>query len=131
MSNIHELLLKIRESKGFSLREAAKRSGLSHSYIDIMEKGIHPKSKSPILPSPESLKAIAKAYNYDYEELMIAAGHIEESKKEQEEYPLPKNQYDWIVKEAEAEFGVSLRDDPVVEGAVRELVRRLAEMKKK
>jgi len=130
LSDIHQLLTKIRTNRGLSLREAAKRSGLSHSYIDILEKGFHPKTKSPVQPSPDSLKALSKAYGYPYEELMKTAGYLDEE-KESDEYPLPQNQYEWIVKEAEKEFGVSLRDDPVVEEAVRDLVRRLAQMKQK
>jgi hypothetical protein len=35
-----------------------------------------------------------------------------------------------IIKEAEAIHGVSLRDDPVVESAVRDLMNTLARMKK-
>jgi len=69
----------VRKEKGWSLREAAERSGLSHSYIAAVEKGIHPTTKAPIKPSPDSLKAFAKAYNIDYEELLRLAGFLEET----------------------------------------------------
>lgn len=77
MSTIGGFIKQLREGKGLSLREAAKRSGLSHSYIDSIEKGMHPKTKAPITPSPESLRSLSKAYNYPYEELMKIAGHID------------------------------------------------------
>lgn len=127
MEDIHTLLKSIRERKGFSLREAAKRSGLSHSYIDSLEKGVHPKTKSPIKPSPHSLKALSVAYQYEYEKLMEVADYIEKD----EEYPVERSELDRIIKEAESKYNVNLRDDPDVNEAVRELIHSLAKMKKK
>ncbi|CAH1205836.1 hypothetical protein PAECIP111893_02434 [Paenibacillus plantiphilus] len=127
--NITEMLKMAREKRGISLREAAKRSGLSHSYIDSLEKGIHPATKTPIRPSPLSLKSLSEAYNCDYMELMQAAGYIEENEKENA-YTLPESIYEQVIKEAEENYGVSLRDDPVVNSAVRELILSLAKMKK-
>ncbi|MMZ61803.1 helix-turn-helix protein [compost metagenome] len=130
MSNINELLTKIREDQGISLREAARRSGLSHSYIDSLEKGVHPKTKAPIKPSPDSLKALAVAYNYNYIQLMNAAGYVEEVKGPSE-YKLPESEMDRVIREAEEHYGVNLRDDPDVNEAVKELIHTLAKMKKK
>ena len=76
MSEIGEFLKKLRGK--MSLREAAERSGLSHSYIRSLENGKHPNTGAPITPSPESLRALSKAYRYPYEELMVKAGHIKE-----------------------------------------------------
>ena len=130
MVDIHTLLREIRLERNLSLREAAKRSGLSHSYIDSLEKGVHPKTKAPLKPSPDSLKALASAYNYNYIDLMNAAGYVDE---EEERTPntLPESEIDRVIREAEAHYGVSLRDDPDVNEAVRELIHSLAKMKKK
>jgi transcriptional regulator with XRE-family HTH domain len=65
-----------------SLREAAEKSGLSHSYIDSLEKGRHPNTGAPITPSPDSLRSLSKAYNYSYDELMRLAGHMREENKD-------------------------------------------------
>lgn len=75
MSAIGEFLKKIRGD--MPLREAAKRSGLSHSYISSVENDKHPTTKAPVKPSPDSLKRLAKAYNHSYEELMKIAGYYE------------------------------------------------------
>jgi SOS regulatory protein LexA len=85
VSDLGELLKKLRGKK--SLREASKLSGLSYSYISSLEKGEHPKTKANIQASPESLKALSKAYNYSYTDLMQAAGYIdtENMKKRSEE----------------------------------------------
>lgn len=130
MDTIGDILRKIREKRGLSLREAARRSGLSHSYINAIEKGKHPKTKVPIRPSPETLDSLSKAYNVSYQELMIAAGYWEGNQKESIN-SLSDNVFDHIVREAEKELGVTLRDDPEVYGAVRDLVWRLARMKKR
>lgn len=130
MDAIGDFLRRIREEKGLSLREAAKRSGLSHSYINAVERGKHPKTKAPIRPSPETLAGLSKAYNVPYQELMIAAGYWDDNQKESG-FALSEKTFDHIVSEAEKELGVNLRDDPEVYGAVRDLVWRLARMKKR
>jgi transcriptional regulator with XRE-family HTH domain len=69
-----------------SLREAAAKSGLSHTYIRDIELGMNRKSKTPIKPSVETLKCLAEAYNYPYEDLLKKAGYLNdltEEKKEQ------------------------------------------------
>lgn len=66
----------LRELRGkMSLREASERSGLSHSYIRYLENGKRPGTNTPINPTPETLRALAKAYNYSYKELMVLAGY--------------------------------------------------------
>lgn len=75
MYELGELLTKLRGN--LSLREVAKRSGLSYSYISSLEKGKHPKTGAPINPTPETLKSLSKVYNYDYNKLMKMAGYIE------------------------------------------------------
>jgi transcriptional regulator with XRE-family HTH domain len=75
-----ELLKRLRGK--LSLREAAKRSGLSYSYISSLEKGKHPRTGAPINPTPDILRSLAKAYNYPHEELMMLAGHLDKETKD-------------------------------------------------
>ena len=77
LTELGDLLRKLRGD--LSLREAARRSGLSYSYISSLESGKHPRTGIPIKPSPDSIKNLAKAYHYDAIELMKMAGHIETS----------------------------------------------------
>jgi transcriptional regulator with XRE-family HTH domain len=78
MSNLGELFRQIRVSKNWSIREAARRMGISYSYLSILEKGIDPRTGKDSLPKPDTLRIISKAYDYPYEELMKAAGYINE-----------------------------------------------------
>lgn len=84
MQDLGRILKDLRGK--LSLREAAKRSGLSYSYISSLENGKHPRTGAPINPTPDILRNLSNAYNYPYEELMKVAGYLsdegEEVKKE-------------------------------------------------
>lgn len=81
VSEIGEFLRGLRGK--MSLRDASHKSGLSHSYIAALEQDKRPGTNSPINPSPDSLKRLAEAYGYPYEELMKKAGYISEEKQDQ------------------------------------------------
>ncbi|WP_142829013.1 helix-turn-helix domain-containing protein [Planococcus soli] len=66
-----EKLTEIRKSKNLSLREAAKRSKISHPYLSQLESGKNKK------PSPEIIRKLADGLNYSYNELMDLAGYGE------------------------------------------------------
>ncbi|MNW61722.1 hypothetical protein D3C74_398030 [compost metagenome] len=91
---------------------------------------MHPKTKGPIKPSPDSLEALSAAYNYDYILLMNAAGYVNEI-TDSNEYNLSESETDRVIREAEEHYGVNLRDDPDVNSALRELIHTLARMKSK
>ncbi|GAE89278.1 helix-turn-helix domain-containing protein [Acetivibrio straminisolvens] len=76
MSNLGKLFKEIRLSKKWSIRQAAKKMGISYSYLSILERGVDPRTGKDSNPKPETLKIISKAYNYPYEELMKAAGYL-------------------------------------------------------
>ncbi|WP_174615246.1 helix-turn-helix domain-containing protein [Virgibacillus ihumii] len=76
MSEIGKLLKELRGKE--SLREASKRIGISHTYLDTIEKGYDKRSGKNVKPTPDTLKLIAKAYYYSYDKLLVMAGYIEE-----------------------------------------------------
>lgn len=77
MSELGDYLKKLRGN--VSLREASKRSGISHSYINSLESGTHPRTGAPINPTPDILRGLAKAYNHSYDDLMKLAGYSDET----------------------------------------------------
>ncbi|MGB9803494.1 helix-turn-helix domain-containing protein [Desulfofundulus sp.] len=81
---LSKLLRKLRGDE--PLRDIAKKSGISHTYLSMLEKGVDPRSGKEIKPSVEVLQKLAKTYNYPYEKLLEAAGYIESSSTPQ---PLP------------------------------------------
>lgn len=84
MNNLGELLKTLRGNK--SLREVAEITELSHTYISDIEKGYRRGSKKTINPSPDTLKRLAEAYDYDYEKLMREAGYLEEAEESDGEF---------------------------------------------
>lgn len=105
MADINDFLRELRGK--MSLREAAQRSGLSHSYIAALEQNKRPGSNGPISPSPESLKRLAEAYRYPYEELMKKAGYIDQGNKEE----VDKDAVDKFIEYLDLE----LTDDEIIE----------------
>jgi transcriptional regulator with XRE-family HTH domain len=75
--HIGVVLKRVREDLKLSMREVARRSGLSYSYISTLEAGKHPKTKAPINPSPDVLKRLSEVYHCSYETLMEKAGYIQ------------------------------------------------------
>lgn len=80
MSEIGKLLRELRGSE--SLREASKRIGISHTYLDTIEKGYDKRSGKEVNPSPDTLRLISKAYSYPYKKLLILAGYIEDNNED-------------------------------------------------
>jgi transcriptional regulator with XRE-family HTH domain len=80
MQELGSLLRQLRDRE--SLRDVSNRSGISHTYLGVIEKGIDQRSGSPVKPTPETLKTLAKAYNYPYEELMKRAGYLREDNED-------------------------------------------------
>lgn len=62
---------KLRDERNLSLRQVDLYSGVSNSYLSMLENG---KRK---IPSPDVLKKLAEAYKVDYNQLMEKAGYID------------------------------------------------------
>ncbi|WP_103108815.1 helix-turn-helix domain-containing protein [Brevibacillus reuszeri] len=76
IKRIGDLLKGLRGDR--SLREIERISGVSHTYLSSLEKGVDPRSGNPITPTPETLNKLSKAYNFSYRQLMKLAGYLDE-----------------------------------------------------
>ena len=69
----------IRKYRGNqSLREFAKKCGISHTHLDSIEKGIDPRSGKSVRVTIDTLEKIAKAMNMTINELLIKSGEVSE-----------------------------------------------------
>lgn len=67
----------IRKYRGKqSLREFAKKCGISHTHLDSIEKGIDPRSGKSVRVTIDTLEKIAKAMNMTINELLINSGEV-------------------------------------------------------
>jgi transcriptional regulator with XRE-family HTH domain len=88
MNNLGELFRQIRISKNWSIREAARKMSISYSYLSVLEKGIDPRTGKDSNPKPDTLRLISKAYDYPYEELMKAAGYLNDNNMTENSFDL-------------------------------------------
>jgi transcriptional regulator with XRE-family HTH domain len=75
---IGQAIRKQRDNKQLSLREFAKACGLSHSYIDSLEKGFDRRNGKPVSPTIDTLEKIATGLGLSLGELLTNAGIIQE-----------------------------------------------------
>jgi transcriptional regulator with XRE-family HTH domain len=116
MSVLGDRLKEEREKRGWSQVLVSKKLGLKRSstYAN-WEYGIRE-------PDLDMLQKLADLYEVSIEGL--------NGRNEKEsDFSLPEDVILNVIKEAEAEYKVNLRDDPVVESAVRDLIHNLAKMK--
>jgi len=63
-------LRQLRENKDYSINQLALYSGISAAHISRLERGLRP------IPSPDTIRKLAKPLGITYEELMKAAGYL-------------------------------------------------------
>jgi len=72
MDNFGEYLKTLRTEQKLSLREAEQLSGVSNSYLGMIERGRRP------IPSADVLKKLAPVYDVPVRDLLQAAGYLKE-----------------------------------------------------
>ncbi|MBU6949283.1 helix-turn-helix domain-containing protein [Staphylococcus haemolyticus] len=66
---------KLKELRGDrSIREASRNIGISHTYLDSLEKGIDPRTGKERKPTIEVIHKLSKYYNVDFFDLSRLAG---------------------------------------------------------
>lgn len=81
MKTLGEIIKEYRQENSLSLREFSKKCGLSHTYIDKLEKGVDPRSGKPVEPTIDVLEKVSSALSINLQELLILIGKIESTSK--------------------------------------------------
>ena len=76
MSKFAQILREKRAAMNLSLRSAAELIGISHTYLDKLEKGIDSRTGVSNKPTPDTLKLISDTYNINYIDLLKYCGYI-------------------------------------------------------
>ena len=74
MNELGNYLLNVRKDRRLSLKKVEQLAGVSNAYLSQLERG----RRNP--PHPDILKKLAKAYEVPLNELLDAAGYLEEQK---------------------------------------------------
>jgi len=72
MESFGNYVRRLRKSKGLTLKQVENQAKVSNAYISQIERGL----RNP--PHPDILKRLAKAYDVQHRELLVAAGYLEE-----------------------------------------------------
>jgi|SRR5579864_9401204 len=65
-------LRELRHRRGLSLKQVEREAGVSNAYLSQIERGL----RKP--PHPDILKRLAKVYDVPPNDLLIAAGYVED-----------------------------------------------------
>lgn len=74
MNELGSYLKELRGKK--SLRDVQKDTGISHTYLSTLEKGIDPRTNKPREPSFDTLKKLSDYYDVSYIDLLSKAGYV-------------------------------------------------------
>lgn len=69
-----EIIINYRNEHGISMREFARKCGLSNSYVSMLERGFDGRGK-PIVPSIETIDAVAKGCGDSFENIFNKLDH--------------------------------------------------------
>lgn len=80
LQNLSEWLYRSRRRAGLNQAELAQKSGLSKSYISILERGgEHPLTGKSVRPSEDVMERLAKALGVPADEARLVAGYAPEN----------------------------------------------------
>ena len=119
MFSLDALVKRIKELRakhGLTQQQLAVDTGLSVGGIQSIEIG-------RARPNIETLQKLADRFE-------VSADYLLGRDEMEIDHALPQSVIDHVIKEAEAKYGVSLRDDPQVHKAVIELIENIAKTKK-
>lgn len=103
-----EIIKRYREENGLSLRDFAKKSGVSNSYLSMLETGRQPQSGRPIVPTLTTLNKIASAVGMRIDDLIAAVDDMPVSVNE--EAGAPAAVINGRLKERRLQMGLTLLD---------------------
>ena len=76
-----------RTANDLSMDNFGKLASLSKAYISILERGSNPRNNKPVIPSIDTLRAIAQAMNMDLNELINLLDDNQKIKLSENEIP--------------------------------------------
>jgi transcriptional regulator with XRE-family HTH domain len=121
MPGFGEYLKLLREKQRMSLRDVERKCGVSNAYLGQIELGKRPP------PHPNILKKLAPIYDVPVDELMRAAGYLDEAQSPGDEVDRLRWAVDAIQRDREYAYGARLD----VEGLTPEVMRFIVHMYEK
>ncbi|RCW44268.1 helix-turn-helix domain-containing protein [Paenibacillus prosopidis] len=115
MKTLGERLKYAREKKRYTQIEVAEKLDISNGAISGYERNYRD-------PDTDTLNKLATLYD-------VTPNWLLGRNEKESEFSLPESVYEHVIREAEEKYGVNLRDDPVVNATLRELILGIAKSK--
>lgn len=77
MNQLSKFISGKRQELGLSLRGFAEMCGISHSYLDSLEKGVDARTGKPVSPTIETLEKLAAGLKISLVDLLNYGGYID------------------------------------------------------
>ena len=103
MESFGSYMRRLRKSKGLTLKQVENQAKVSNAYISQIERGL----RNP--PHPDILKRLAKAYDVQHRELLVAAGYLEEDSAETAKRKQIEEAYEHVRTDPTFKQGTRLR----------------------
>lgn len=103
VENFGEYLRTLRLEKRLSLREVEKLSGVSNSYLGLIERGQRP------IPGADILKKLAPIYDVPVRDLLNAAGYLKEEKYSLSEEEEVEMAFQYVMNDPRYKSGTRIR----------------------
>lgn len=111
-ATLGDRLKSAREQARLTQIDVAKKLGVTNGAISGYERNYRD-------PDTETLRKLADLYG-------VTTNWVLGQEEKESAYALPESEYDRVISEVEKKFGVSLRDDPTVLDAIRNMIEIIA-----
>src|SRR5713226_8310999 len=118
-------LKRLRRTKGFSLKQVEGAAQVSNAYLSQMERGI----RKP--PHPDILKRLARTYDVPVEELLEAAGYLEDAQERRLQRLKIERAFEHVTTDPKYHHGTRLKGSALSLDAKRFIVEMYEKMTKR
>jgi transcriptional regulator with XRE-family HTH domain len=120
VENFGEYLRTLRTEKKLSLREVEELSGVSNSYLGLIERGQRP------IPGADILKKLAPVYDVPVRDLLNAAGYLKDEEISLSEEDEVEMAFRYVMNDPRYKSGTRIKG-----GLTTEVKRFIVEMYEK
>jgi len=115
-------LKRLRRAKGLSLKQVEGAAEVSNAYLSQIERGI----RKP--PHPDILKRLAKVYEVPVEELLEAAGYLEDAQERRLQGRKIERAFEHVITDPNYHSGTRLKGSALSLDAKRFIVEMYEKM---
>jgi transcriptional regulator with XRE-family HTH domain len=103
METFGPYLKRLRRTGGLSLKQVEEAAAVSNAYLSQIERGI----RKP--PHPDILKRLAKTYDVPVEELLEAAGYLEDAQERRLQRQKIERAFEHVITDPQYRHGTRLK----------------------